>query len=177
MKQSGSHSLVSSMRRYKKRLFDFIRRRVPSDEDAEDILQDVWYQLYVTTRMIDDVGAWLYRVARNKIIDRYRRKKVDSVEDHFFENEEGEMVFEFILFSETGNPEAEYFRNLFWEQLDLALAELPEEQKDVFVWNELEGRSFAEIAARTGANVKTLISRKGYAVRHLRMRLHQFHAG
>ncbi len=174
MKQSGSHNLVSAVRSYKKRLFGFIRRRVHSDEDAEDILQDVWYQLYARTQLIDDVGAWLYRVAQNKIIDRYRKKKVDALEDHVFENADGEVVFEFVLFSERGNPETEYFRNLFWEQLYAALTELPEEQKQVFVLNELEGRTFSEIAAQTGENVKTLISRKGYAVKHLRSRLQDF---
>ena len=156
---------------YGKRLFAFIRGKVRTDEDAEDILQDVWYQLYNTTEAIDQVGAWLYRVARNKIIDRYRRKKPESLEDFSGEDENGDWNVKEILLAEPTDPETEYIKNLFWEQLNKGLQELPKEQRDVFVWNELEGITFAEIANRTGENIKTLISRKGYAVKHLRKRL------
>ena len=166
-----SPNTASSIKDYGKRLFAFIRGKVRTDEDAEDILQDVWYQLYNTTEVIDQVGAWLYRVARNKIIDRYRRKKPESLEDYSTEDENGDWNVKDILLAEAGDPETEYIKNLFWEQLNKGLQELPPEQRDVFIWNELEGITFAEIANRTGENIKTLISRKGYAVKHLRRRL------
>jgi RNA polymerase sigma factor (sigma-70 family) len=160
-----------SIREYGKKLFAFIRGKVSTEEEAEDILQDVWYQLYNTSEAIEEVGAWLYRVARNKIIDRYRKKKPELLEDQAYEDEEGELHFKEILLADPSNPEAEYLKNLFWKELDKGLNELPAEQKEVFILNELEGLTFAEIAARTGENIKTLISRKGYAVRHLREKL------
>jgi RNA polymerase sigma factor (sigma-70 family) len=144
---------------------------VNTDEDAQDILQDVWFQLSNTTEIIDQVGAWLYRVARNKIIDRYRKNNPESLEDYAYENEDGELNFKEILLADTNNPEMQYLKNLFWDQLNEGLMELPSEQREIFILNELEGRTFAEIAARSGENMKTLISRKGYAVKHLRKRL------
>jgi RNA polymerase sigma factor (sigma-70 family) len=171
MAQTGSHRIGDSVKEYGKRLFAFIRGRVNSDEDAQDILQDVWYQLSGTTEIIYKLGAWLYRVARNKIIDRYRRQQPESLEDYAYENAEGEMNFKEILLADSGSPETEYLKNLFWEQLHEALMELPSEQREVFILNELEGRTFAEISAETGIRIKTLISRKGYAVKHLRNRL------
>jgi len=161
----------TSIKEYGKKLFAFIRGRVRTEEDAEDILQDVWYQLYNTSEAIDQVGAWLYRVARNKIIDRYRKKSPDSLEDQSYEDEDGELHLKEILLADPGNPETEYLKSLFWKELNKGLDELPQEQREVFVLNELEGLTFAEIAARTGENSKTLISRKGYAVKHLRKRL------
>jgi RNA polymerase sigma factor (sigma-70 family) len=161
----------TSIKEYGKKLFAFIRGRVRTEEDAEDILQDVWYQLYNTSEAIDQVGAWLYRVARNKIIDRYRKKSPELLEDQSYEDEEGELHLKEILLSDPGNPETEYLKSLFWKELNEGLDELPPEQKEVFILNELEGLTFAEIAARTGENSKTLISRKGYAVKHLRKRL------
>ena len=161
----------TSIKEYGKKLFAFIRGRVRTEEDAEDILQDVWYQLYNTTEAIDQVGAWLYRVARNKIIDRYRKKSPELLEDQSYEDEEGELHLKEILLADPGNPETEYLKGLFWKELNKGLDELPLEQKEVFILNELEGLTFAEIAARTGENIKTLISRKGYAVKHLRTRL------
>jgi RNA polymerase sigma factor (sigma-70 family) len=160
-----------SVKEYGKRLFAFIRGRVRTDEDAEDILQDVWYQLYNTSEAIEQVGAWLYRVARNKIIDRYRKKTPESLEEYGYENDDGDLGFKEILLADPADPEMEYLKNLFWEQLYQALGELPKEQQDIFILNELEGRTFAEIAASNGENIKTLISRKGYAVSHLRRRL------
>jgi RNA polymerase sigma factor (sigma-70 family) len=161
----------TSIKEYGKKLFAFIRGRVRTEEDAEDILQDVWYQLYNTSEAIDQVGSWLYRVARNKIIDRYRKKSPELLEDQSYEDEEGELHLKEILMADAGNPETEYLKNLFWKELNEGLDELPPEQKEVFILNELEGLTFAEIAARTGENSKTLISRKGYAVKHLRKRL------
>jgi RNA polymerase sigma factor (sigma-70 family) len=166
----SNHSKTGSVKEYGKKLFAFIRGKVGSKEDAEDILQDVWYQLYNTTEAIDQVGAWLYRVARNKIIDRYRKKKSESLEE-VFDEEDGDLGFKEILLSDSTDPETEYIKNLFWEQLHEGLRELPKEQQDVFILNELEGITFAEIADNTGENIKTLISRKGYAVKHLRNKL------
>jgi RNA polymerase sigma factor (sigma-70 family) len=159
------------VKEYGKRLFSFIRGRVRTNEDAEDILQDVWYQLYNTTEVIDQVGAWLYRVARNKIIDRHRKKRPELLDDQTYEDDDGELGFKEILLADPHDPETAYLKNLFWEQLYEGLEELPEEQAEVFILNELEGRTFAEIADQTGQNIKTLISRKGYAVKQLRRRL------
>lgn len=171
MVQTGSHRIGDSMKEYGKRLFAFIRGKVNTDEDAQDILQDVWYQLSNTTEIIDQAGAWLYRVARNKIIDRYRKQQPESLEDYVNEDADGGMSFKEILLTAPDSPETEYLKNLFWEQLNEGLMELPSEQREVFILNELEGRTFAEISAETGIKIKTLISRKGYAVKHLRRRL------
>ena len=117
------------------------------------------------------VGGWLYRVARNKITDRYRKQKDVLIEDLSYEDDEGEINFREILLAESFSPEEESLKKLFWDQLFLALAELPENQRYVFVQNELEDRTLQELADETGENIKTLISRKGYAVKHLRNRL------
>jgi RNA polymerase sigma factor (sigma-70 family) len=157
-----------------KRLMGFIRQRVNNEADAEDILQDVWYQLTATvdTEPIEQVSSWLFKVARNKIIDRYRKKKPVLLEDMLVgDNEEDAISFTDILIDESNNPEREHLRNLFWKTLDEGLQELPENQRDVFVWNELEDIPFKEIAKRTGEPVSTLISRKRYAVLFLRERL------
>jgi RNA polymerase sigma factor (sigma-70 family) len=166
-------NIVQTVRDYGKKLFRFIRAKVNTDEDAEDILQDVWYQFTNTaeTEVIEQVSGWLHKVARNKITDKYRKHKNDLLEDFGYEDEEGEMIFKEILLADDNDPEFEFLRQLFWEQLYQGLNELPEQQKAVFIWNELEGRTFQEIAEETGENIKTLISRKGYAVKHLRKRL------
>ena len=168
-------NIIQAVRDYGKRLFYFIRGRVNTDEDAEDILQDVWYQFsnVMNSEPIEQTSAWLYRVARNRIIDKYRRQQPDSLEEVFTDDEEAEFNFREILLAEDATPETEHLRNLFWEQLFAALDELPEEQKQVFVWNELEDISFNEISERTGEKINTLISRKRYAVLHLRKRLEQ----
>ena len=168
-------NIIQAVRDYGKRLFYFIRGRVDTDEDAEDILQDVWYQFsnVMNSEPIEQTSAWLYRVARNKIIDKYRRRDPDSLEEMFADDENGEFNFSELLLAGDENPETEHLRNLFWEQLFAALDELPEEQKQVFVLNELEDISFNEIAERTGEKINTLISRKRYAVLHLRKRLEQ----
>ncbi|MBE7171376.1 MAG: sigma-70 family RNA polymerase sigma factor [Williamsia sp.] len=167
-------NIVQAVADYGKRLFHFIRRRVNSDEDAEDILQDVWYRFTNTSEkeVIDQVSAWLFRVARNVITDKYRKHREELLDDFQQEDEEENIDFlDILLPDNTNNPETEHLRRLFWQQLLEALDELPENQRTVFVWNELEGRTFAEIAEQTGENIKTLISRKGYAVKHLRKRL------
>ena len=155
-------------------LMRFIRVRVPSDADAEDVMQDVWQQLATTLDggPVEQVGAWLYTVARNRIIDRYRKPRMASLEAMTADAEEG-TGFDFASFflRDDKTPRTEHLRSLFWEQLHAALAELPEEQRQVFMWHELEALSFQDIAELTGDNVNTLISRKRYAVLHLRKRL------
>jgi RNA polymerase sigma factor (sigma-70 family) len=157
---------------YSRRLLGFIRKRVKNDADAQDILQDVFYQLIGNTKPIGQLTAWLFTVARNKITDRSRKHKPDALED-IFSAEDGDTAFDWteLFFDTTGNPETEYLRNLFWSELDHALNELPPEQREVFVLNEMEGIPFKEIAAQTGDSVNTLLSRKRYAVLHLRDRL------
>ena len=157
------------------RLGNFIRRRVPDPSDAEDIVQEVFYELVEANRLlmpIEHVTGWLFRVARNRIIDLLRKKKPQAFSDAAVEGEGGEMLqIEDLLPSPDAGPEALYFRHVLLDELELALDELPEEQHDVFVAHELEGRSFKVMAAETGVSVNTLLSRKRYAVLHLRERL------
>lgn len=167
-------NITSVISRFGKRLLGFIRRRVGNEADAEDVLQDVWYQLTTTvdTEPIEQIGSWLFTVARNKITDRYRKKRSSSLEDMLGpEEEDGGLGFSDILLDNSNNPETAYLKTLFWQTLDEALQELPEEQRTVFVWNELADMPFKEIAELTGEKVNTLISRKRYAVLHLRERL------
>ena len=166
-------NIVQTVKEYGSRLFRFIRGRVNTNEDAEDILQDVWYQLsnIPEAETIDQISGWLHRVARNKITDKYRKRKDELLDDYTYEDEDGEISFKEILLATGTDPETEQLRQLFWEQLFAALGELPADQRNIFVWNELEDRTFQEIADETGENIKTLISRKRYAVQHLRKRL------
>lgn len=163
------------VKRERSRLLNFVRRRVPDPLDAEDILQDVFYQLVEANRLlmpIEHVTGWLFRVARNRITDLFRKKTPESFSDRDAASDDGEMPrFEDLLPSLDHGPEALYARGVLLEQLELAVEELPEEQRAVFVAHELEGRSFAEMAAETGVSVNTLLSRKRYAVLHLRKRL------
>jgi RNA polymerase sigma factor (sigma-70 family) len=157
------------------RLRNFIRRRVPDSSDAEDIVQEVFYELVEANRLlmpIEHVTGWLFRVARNRITDLFRKKKPEAFSDAAVEGEDGELLrIEDLLPSPDAGPEALYFRNVLLDELELALDELPDEQREVFVAHELEGRSFKEMAAETGVRVNTLLSRKRYAVLHLRERL------
>src|ERR1700682_5061521 len=157
------------------RLRNFIRRRVPDPSDAEDIVQEVFYDLVEANRLlmpIEHVTGWLFRVARNRIADLFRKKKPERFSDAAAEGEGGEVLqIEDLLPSPDAGPEALYVRNVLLDELELALDELPEEQREVFVAHELEGRSFKEMAAETGVRVNTLLSRKRYAVLHLRERL------
>jgi RNA polymerase sigma factor (sigma-70 family) len=163
------------VRREQSRLRNFIRRRVPDPRDAEDILQDVFYELVEANRLlmpIDHVTGWLFRVARNRIIDLFRKKKPESFSDTAVADENDELLqLEELLPSPDAGPEALYARSLLLDELELALDELPEEQREVFIAHELEGRSFKEMAAETGVSVNTLLARKRYAVLHLRERL------
>ena len=167
------NNITVTIRNYGDRLFRFIRGRVSSDADAEDVLQDVWYQLsrIVDLSSIENINAWLHRVARNRLTDRYRKKEPAALEDLGYNDEENEFFLEDWLPASEDGPEEAYFRQLVWETLYDALDELPANQRDVFVWNELEDETFQSISDRTGINIKTLISRKGYAVKHLRQRL------
>jgi RNA polymerase sigma factor (sigma-70 family) len=176
MPQDKQNHTLQAIKAYGKSLLAFIRKRVKTEADAEDILQDVWYSLSsaVNAEPIEQVGAWLYTVARNKITDKYKKKSETLIDDLFYEDDadEGDLAeFQSILLTEDDTPETEYLRNLFWDELFLALDELPGKQKQVFVWHELEDMSFQEIAEITGENIQTLVSRKRYAVLHLRKRL------
>jgi RNA polymerase sigma factor (sigma-70 family) len=163
------------VKRERSRLGNFIRRRVPDPRDAEDILQEVFYELVEANRLlmpIDHVTGWLFRVARNRIIDLFRKQKPESFSDAGVQDEDGELLrLEDLLPSPDAGPDALYARAVLLDELEAALDELPEEQRDVFVAHELEGLSFKEIAAETGVSVNTLLSRKRYAVLHLRERL------
>ena len=163
------------VKREQLRLLNFIRRRVPDPRDAEDILQDVFYELVEANRMlmpIDHVTGWLFRVARNRIIDLFRKKKPERFSDRTVADSEDDLLpLEDLLPSPDAGPEALYARNLLLDELALAVDELPAEQREVFVAHEWEGRSFKELAAESGVSVNTLLSRKRYAVLHLRRRL------
>jgi len=181
MPQDNNSHVIQTIKSYGKNLLGFIRRRVKNDADAEDILQDVWYQFstVINSEPIEQTGAWLYKVATNKITDKHKKKSETLLDDMLVGNEEDMdddgTDFKAILLTESATPETEYLRNLFWEQLFLALDELPEKQRQVFIWNELEDISFAEMAELTGDNVQTLVTRKRYAVLHLRKRLKQLY--
>src|SRR6266480_7736158 len=163
------------VKREQSRLRNFIRRRVPNPADVEDILQEVFYELVEANRLlmpIDHVTGWLFRVARNRITDLFRKKKPDSFSDAAVEDEDGELLrIEDLLPSPDAGPEALYVRSVLLDELELAIDELPEEQREVFLAHELEGRSFQEMAVETGVSLNTLLSRKRYAVLHLRERL------
>jgi RNA polymerase sigma factor (sigma-70 family) len=158
------------------RLRNFVRKRVPDAGDAEDILQDVLYELVQAYRLmqpIEHAGAWLYRVARNRIVDFFRRKRLTALGDALAESadDEGVLTLEDLLPSPDAGPEAAYARSVLLEELNAALEELPEEQRDVFIAHQIEGRSFKELAGDTGVGLNTLLSRKRYAVLYLRRRL------
>jgi RNA polymerase sigma factor (sigma-70 family) len=157
------------------RLRNFIRKRVPDPADAEDIVQEVFYELVEANRLlmpIEHVTGWLFRVARNRITDLFRKKKPEPFSEAIVEDEDGERLrVEDLLPSPDAGPEVLYLRNVLLDELEHALDELPDEQREVFIAHELEGRSFKEIAAETDVSVNTLLSRKRYAMLHLRGRL------
>ena len=165
--------------REQSRLRNFIRRRVPDPRDAEDILQDVFCELVEANRLlmpIDHVTGWLFRVARNRIIDFFRKKKPQSFTDTAIVDDGDELLrLEDLLPSPDGGPEALYARNVLLDELELAIDELPADQRDAFVAHELEGRSFKQMAAESGVSVNTLLSRKRYAVLNLRERLQKIY--
>jgi RNA polymerase sigma factor (sigma-70 family) len=163
------------VKRERSRLLSFIRRRVPDPGDAEDVLQEVFYRLVEANRLlmpIEHITGWLFQVARNHITDLFRKKQPENFSDIAIADESGEeLQFEDLLPSRDAGPEAEYVRKRLLEELRRALAQLPKEQRDVFIAHEFEGRSFKEMAAETGLSVNTLLARKRYAVLHLRERL------
>ena len=165
--------------REQSRLRNFILRRVPDPRDAEDILQDVFCELVEANRLlmpIDHVTGWLFRVARNRIIDFFRKKRPESFSDNAIVDVDDELLrLEDLLPSPDVGPEALYARNVLLDELELAIDELPADQRDAFVAHELEGRSFKQMAAESGVSVNTLLSRKRYAVLHLRERLQKIY--
>ena len=179
--EQQNKSIQETVKKESPRLLDFIRRRIPDASDAEDILQDVFFQFIEATRLtrpIENAGAWLFTVARNKITDMFRKKKPESLEKQLLrsQEEEGEMLnLADILPAPNDSPENKMLRAAVMEELEDALAELPSEQREVFVLHEIDGKSFKEIAETTGASINTLLSRKRYAVLFLRSRLKELY--
>jgi RNA polymerase sigma factor (sigma-70 family) len=177
MARQPDQRIADIVERERARLRHFIRRRVPRAEDVEDILQDVFFELVEANRRlmpIDHVSSWLFRVARNRIIDLIRRRRPERFADAEVVTDDGERLrIEDLLPSDDAGPEAAFARRRLAGELQQALGELPSEQREVFVAHEIEGRSFKDIAAQSGVNVNTLLARKRYAVLHLRGRLQQ----
>ena len=173
MTADRNKNITNTIKLISSRLFGFIRQRVASTEDAEDILQEVFYQFAGNTEPIEQATGWLYKVARNKITDNYRKHKLPLADDVLGSSgtEEDNFDWREMLLPADSTPETEYLRNIFWEELQQALDELPASQRDVFIQHEIEGIAFKDIEAQTGESVATLISRKRYAVLHLRERL------
>ncbi len=169
----------AAVKGHRRPLLEFIKRRIRNGSDAEDVLQDVFYQLaasYSVLEPIENLTAWLFTVARNRITDRYRkRRNVTWPQEREEAGQNGPMSLEEVLFDPEDGPDRAYFRSMVWTELGAALDDLPDEQRDVFVWHELEGRSFREIAEWTGVPVNTLLSRKRYAVLALRERLQELY--
>jgi RNA polymerase sigma factor (sigma-70 family) len=174
MPQEKSVPMIGVVKKYGNKLLYFIKGKVKIVEDAEDILQEVWYQTSKISDLADveNLSAWLYKVTRNKITDNYRKKKDELLEDFSFEDEDGEInIKEILLADENDDPDAQLFKDLFWDELMSALNELPENQRLVFIQNEMEDKTLQMIADEQGENIKTIISRKNYAVKHLRKKL------
>jgi RNA polymerase sigma factor (sigma-70 family) len=175
MVREQDREIVNAVERQRSRLRNFIRRNVADRADVEDILQDVFLELVEAYRLmkpVEQAGAWLFRVARNRIIDGFRKKRPERVADLAASSDEGESLsIDEFLPSKDADPEAAYARSVLLEELEDALDELPDEQREAFVANEIEGRSFKQLAAETGVSINTLLSRKRYAVLHLRRRL------
>lgn len=174
MSNERNFSISETVQQFGKKLFGFVRGKVKTTEEAEDILQDVWYQFSRLSNLdeLENVSAWLYRVAQNRVTDNYRKKKTENLEDFTYENDENEVSFkEILLLDENASPELAMFKDEFWNELMNALDELPENQREVFLLNEIEDFTLQEIADQKGENLKTIISRKGYAVKHLRKKL------
>jgi len=174
-RQSDDRRILDAFARYRARLANFIRRRVPDQGEAEDILQEVFYELVAAYRLfepVEEASAWLFRVARNRITDFFRRKKPQPFADRAVRIEDGEsLLFEDLLPSPDAGPEAAYARSVLLEEIEAALDELPPEQRAAFVAHELEGRSFKELAAQAGVSVNAMVLRKHHAVLQLRQRL------
>jgi RNA polymerase sigma factor (sigma-70 family) len=180
MAREQDHKISQLVTKEQGRLRSFIRRRVPDPDDAEDILQEVFFELVEAYRLmkpIENAGAWLFRVARNRIIDGFRKKKPERLSDMAAITDNGEEIsLEELLPSPEVGPDAAYARALLMDAIEDALEELPEEQREVFIANEFEGRSFKELASETGVSINTLLSRKRYAMLHLQRRLEKIRA-
>lgn len=179
MPQQEKENMISqTVSNYGGKLMSFIRPKVKNTEDAEDILQEVWYQFSSLTNLseIVNVGGWLYRVTANKIIDKYRKKKTENLEDFVYEDEDGSFsIKDILLLDDSAGPEVKMFQDEIWKKLFEALEELPEKQKLVYMENELNDKTLQQIADEQGENIKTIISRKNYAIKHLRNRLRQLY--
>jgi RNA polymerase sigma factor (sigma-70 family) len=175
MVREQDRKISEAVERERSRLRNFVRRRVADPSDVEDILQDVFFEFVEAYRLmkpIEQAGAWLFRVARNRIIDRFRKKRPELLQDLRGASDDGEMLsIEELLPSPDAGPEAAYARGVLLEELEAALEELPDEQREVFIAHEIKGKSFKELSVETGVSVSTLLSRKRYAVLHLRDRL------
>jgi RNA polymerase sigma factor (sigma-70 family) len=175
------HWIAQALERDGSRLRNYIRKQVLDREAAEDILQEVFLELVEAYRLlkpIEQVSAWLFRVAKNRIVDRFRGKKLDSLSTSAFSDDDGvPVMLEDLLPSPESGPEAAYARRVLLEEIDEALEEMPEEQRSVFIAHEWEGMSFKELSAQSGVSVNTLLSRKHYAVMHLRRRLQSIYEG
>lgn len=174
MSENKSSSVTQVVKKYSSQLLHFIKGKVGSVQDAEDVLQDVWVQLSRLTNVaeLESVSGWLYFVAKNKITDLYRKKQPDRLEDHAFATEDGDwQIREILLMDDSESPDLKFFKDLFWKTLMDALDELPENQSLVFIQNELEDKTLQEIADEQNEKLKTIISRKGYAMKHIRKKL------
>jgi RNA polymerase sigma factor (sigma-70 family) len=175
MVREQDRQISETVERERSRLRNFVRGRVADPSEVEDILQDIFFEFVEAYRLmkpIEHAGAWLFRVARNRIIDRFRKKQPELLQDMSGASDDGEMLsIEELLPSPDAGPEAAYARGVLLEELEAALDELPDEQREVFIAHEIGGRSFKELSAETGVGVNTLLSRKRYAVLHLRSRL------
>jgi RNA polymerase sigma factor (sigma-70 family) len=184
MAEAQNQQIQETVKRERRRLLAFIRQRIPRPDDAEDILQDVFYEFTEMARLmkpVEQIASWLFTVARNKITDRYRKKKPLLLEDVFVfksgdGDDDGYLLDDLLPAADVRTADAEMMRETIMEALTDALEELPTEQREVFIWHELEDKSFKEIAEITGAPVNTLLSRKRYAVLHLRERLKELYA-
>ncbi len=183
MADAQNQKIQETVKRERQRLLAFIRQRIPRPDDAEDILQDVFYEFTEMARLmkpVEQIASWLFTVARNKITDRYRKKKPLLLEDVFVfkkgdGDDDGYLLDDLLPAADVRAADAEMMRETIMEALTDALEELPTEQREVFIWHELEDKSFKEIAELTGAPVNTLLSRKRYAVLHLRERLKELY--
>ncbi|NQD72732.1 sigma-70 family RNA polymerase sigma factor [Sphingobacterium shayense] len=174
MAEKNAKSFAAVVKTYGSQLMHFVKARVSKAVDAEDILQEVWYQFSRISDIdgLENTGAWLYSVTRNKITDNYRKKKNDSLDELTSSKDEEDFSLEHLLVADdSNNPELKIFKDVFWDELMKALSELPENQRTVFIRNEIEDMTLKEIAQEDGVSIKTVISRKGYAVKHLRLRM------
>jgi RNA polymerase sigma factor (sigma-70 family) len=180
--QGKNENIELTVQRVSSRLLNFIRKRIPDQEDAKDILQDVFYQFvtgYDEIKTLENVASWLYKVAKNKIIDRSRKKKPEPLSNKQIilsgEDSEGPLFLEDILPALTRDPIDEMMRSAIWYEIENALEELPEKQREVIILHEFEDKSFKEISTITGESVNTLLSRKRYAILYLRDRLQELY--